>query len=70
MLRLADQGSDELLPRSGKPAGDAGDADVLPFDAIAHAEGALSHAEKRMENLMDLVRRFGLDAPGDGPRVA
>ena len=75
MLHLADQGSDETLPRPGHgrtsvDAAGAGDADALPFDAVAHAEQALSHAERRMENLMDLVRRFGLDAPGDGPRVA
>jgi hypothetical protein len=42
----------------------------LPFDAAQMAERALNQAERRMENLLELVRRFDLDAPGEGPSVA
>lgn len=67
MLRLTETGSDETLrfPDPARPA-----PAPLRLDSTDIAEEALSQAERRMENLLDLVHRFGLDAPGEGPRVA
>ena len=72
MLRLTESRADEPLTRA-TPYGASPENHLptpLPFDAAAMAERALNQAERRMENLLELVRRFDLDAPGEGPRVA
>lgn len=71
MLRLTESRADEPLDRGAAPKALSENGPIpLRFDAAAMAEHALNQAERRMENLLDLVRRFDLDAPGDGPRVA
>ena len=72
MLRLTESRADEpLKPRTPGGASSKNSAPgPLPFDAAEMAEHALDQAERRMKNLLDLVRRFDLDAPGEGPRVA
>lgn len=72
MLRLTESRADEPL-KPLTPDGASSEKWVpgpLPFDAARMAEQALDQAERRMKNLLDLVRRFDLDAPGEGPRVA
>ena len=71
MLRLTESRAGEPLARSATPkVSPENGPNPLRFDAASMAEDALNQAERRMENLLDLVRRFDLDAPGDGPRVA
>ena len=74
MLRLTGRDSDETLrlPLAGEPRAEEEPVgnELLRFDSTRLAEHALDQTERRMRNLMDLVQRFGLDEPGEGPRVA
>jgi hypothetical protein len=70
MLRLTeDAGETFRIPATGERPPEAADQ-AFRIDSVRFAERALNQADRRMTNLLDLVRRFGLDAPGDGPRVA
>lgn len=43
----------------------------IPADSTIHAvERGLDHAQDRLNNLRDLVDRFGLSVHDDGPRAA
>ena len=72
MLRLTGPESDETLRFPGVADGEPSGVRQFPrpIDSTIFAEEALTQAERRMQNLLDLVERFGLDAPGQGPRVA
>ena len=39
-------------------------------DAIRHVGQALDHAQRRLDNLRNLIDRFELDEDDDGPRAA
>lgn len=39
-------------------------------DAIRHVTRALGQAQRRLDNLHDLIDRFELDGDDDGPRAA
>lgn len=68
MLRLTESRVDD--PLKSHAGADARLPRPLTLSSTQMAEEALDQAERRMENLLELVRRFDLDAPGDGPRVA
>lgn len=39
-------------------------------DPIEEVSDALAHAQRRLDNLRDLIDRFDLDGDDDGPRAA
>jgi hypothetical protein len=43
---------------------------IVRDDVIANVERGLDHAQDRLNNLRDLVDRFGLSMHDDGPRAA